>query len=177
MTTATMKLTRPAALIEAARSFAEPFTLEDLIVRGWELYPDYFGLAGHDHPNSHKCAAYLWGERGLLTLGHVVPLDDERYVFSDPPRPPKRNKKRKPAAPRQTTPAVVRECLGKAAVMVGPQNVGWREACELWDVMDGPTYAAKSDALHDLLRGVEHPDARLVLNVSQCLVGRFAAHL
>ena len=71
-----------AALVEAARGLKEPFTLAELTLAAWRLYPALFGLRGHEraYPSDHRVSGCLFGasgprRRGLLRKegrGYVV---------------------------------------------------------------------------------------------------------
>lgn len=60
---------------------AEAFTVEDLIVRAWGLYPESFSLRGYEgrHPDSNRVLAKLSGADGLCGLGWLEHTDQRTY--------------------------------------------------------------------------------------------------
>lgn len=62
-------------------SDAEAFTVEDLIVRSWEQFPESFSLRGYQtrHPDSNRVLAKLSGTDGLCGLGWLEHSDQRMY--------------------------------------------------------------------------------------------------
>lgn len=60
---------RQKILLAAVSLPADGFTVEDLVVRAWALYPESFTLAGHAYPDSNRVQAKLCGHEGLRGLG------------------------------------------------------------------------------------------------------------
>jgi hypothetical protein len=60
---------------------AEAFTVEDLIVRSWEQFPESFSLRGYQtlHPDSNRVLAKLSGTDGLCGLGWLEHTDQRMY--------------------------------------------------------------------------------------------------
>lgn len=60
---------------------AETFTVEDLIVRAWGLFPESFSLRGYEgrHPDSNRVLAKLSGADGLCGLGWLEHTDQRTY--------------------------------------------------------------------------------------------------
>lgn len=60
---------------------AETFTVEDLIVRSWEQFPESFSLRGYQtrHPDSNRVLAKLSGTDGLCGLGWLEHTDQRMY--------------------------------------------------------------------------------------------------
>lgn len=60
---------------------AEAFTVEDLIVRSWEQFPESFALRGYTtrHPDSNRVLAKLSGTDGLCGLGWLEHTDQRMY--------------------------------------------------------------------------------------------------
>lgn len=59
-------------VLEAAQTFRRGFSVEDLTVRCWELWPAVFGMRGHrGHADKHKVRGYLDGEKGLVQRGQL----------------------------------------------------------------------------------------------------------
>lgn len=60
---------------------AEAFTVEDLIVRAWEQFPESFALRGYHalHPDSNRVLAKLSGTDGLCGLGWLEHTDQRMY--------------------------------------------------------------------------------------------------
>lgn len=68
----TQKLTVRRKILLAAASLPEGgFTIEDLVVRAWTLYPESFSLTGHPYPDSGRVQPKLCGRDGLRGLGWV----------------------------------------------------------------------------------------------------------
>ncbi len=59
----------------------EAFSVEDLIVRSWQLFPDAFSLRGYfaKHPDSNRVLAKLSGADGLCGLGWLEHTDQRMY--------------------------------------------------------------------------------------------------
>lgn len=60
---------RQKILLAAMSLPADGFTIEDLVVRAWTLYPGSFTLTGHAYPDSNRVQAKLCGHDGLRGLG------------------------------------------------------------------------------------------------------------
>jgi len=60
---------------------ADVFSVEDLIVRAWQLYPEAFSLRGYHskHPDSNRVLAKLSGVDGLCGLGWLEHTDQRMY--------------------------------------------------------------------------------------------------
>ena len=60
---------------------ADAFSVEDLIVRSWQLYPEAFSLRGYfsKHPDSNRVLAKLSGVDGLCGLGWLEHTDQRMY--------------------------------------------------------------------------------------------------
>ena len=60
---------------------ADGFSVEDLIVRAWQLYPEAFSLRGYHskHPDSNRVLAKLSGVDGLCGLGWLEHTDQRMY--------------------------------------------------------------------------------------------------
>lgn len=60
---------------------AEAFSVEDLIVRAWEQFPESFALRGYHalHPDSNRVLAKLSGTDGLCGLGWLEHSDQRMY--------------------------------------------------------------------------------------------------
>jgi hypothetical protein len=60
---------------------ADAFSVEDLIVRAWQLYPEAFSLRGYHakHPDSNRVLAKLSGVDGLCGLGWLEHTDQRMY--------------------------------------------------------------------------------------------------
>lgn len=60
---------------------AEAFTVEDLIVRSWEQFPESFALRGYQarHPDSNRVLAKLSGTDGLCGMGWLEHTDQRMY--------------------------------------------------------------------------------------------------
>ncbi len=59
----------------------ESFSVEDLIVRSWQLFPEAFSLRGYHakHPDSNRVLAKLSGVDGLCGLGWLEHTDQRMY--------------------------------------------------------------------------------------------------
>lgn len=78
------ELTVRQKILMAAVSLAsdtEAFTVEDLIVRSWEQFPESFSLRGYQtrHPDSNRVLAKLSGTDGLCGLGWLEHSDQRMY--------------------------------------------------------------------------------------------------
>lgn len=52
-----------------------PFTLAQLVVAAWELYPEDFSLPGFpEHPDSNKVTTLVIGSRGLVARRQLIKL-------------------------------------------------------------------------------------------------------
>ncbi len=61
-----------AAIMRAARSFAGPFTKQQLVVAAYRMAPHLFGLRGfQEFPDSNTVLAYLYGKEGLVSRGLI----------------------------------------------------------------------------------------------------------
>lgn len=60
---------------------SEAFSVEDLIVRSWQLFPEAFSLRGYfaKHPDSNRVLAKLSGVDGLCGLGWLEHTDQRMY--------------------------------------------------------------------------------------------------
>lgn len=60
---------------------SDAFSVEDLIVRSWQLYPEAFSLRGYfsKHPDSNRVLAKLSGVDGLCGLGWLEHTDQRMY--------------------------------------------------------------------------------------------------
>lgn len=60
---------------------SDAFSVEDLIVRSWQLYPEAFSLRGYNskHPDSNRVLAKLSGVDGLCGLGWLEHTDQRMY--------------------------------------------------------------------------------------------------
>jgi hypothetical protein len=60
---------------------SEAFSVEDLIVRTWNLFPESFSLRGYfaKHPDSNRVLAKLSGADGLCGLGWLEHTDQRMY--------------------------------------------------------------------------------------------------
>lgn len=60
---------------------SEAFSVEDLIVRTWNLFPESFSLRGYHakHPDSNRVLAKLSGSDGLCGLGWLEHTDQRMY--------------------------------------------------------------------------------------------------
>ena len=58
-----------AALLIDRWSGVSAFTRDDLVVAAWRLWPESFGLSGHDYPCSGRVVAKLSGRTGLVGQG------------------------------------------------------------------------------------------------------------
>ncbi|MBI5516679.1 MAG: hypothetical protein HY909_23040 [Deltaproteobacteria bacterium] len=68
------------AAVALSPTDGEMFTVEDLVVRAWQLYPDSFGLRGYDgHPDSNRVLAKLSGNDGLCGMGWLEHLEARTY--------------------------------------------------------------------------------------------------
>lgn len=68
------------AVLAAARTLPQPFTLEELVLACWQARPDLFGMDGYEgYPDSHRTRCALYGPRGLLGQGRLVREGVKRY--------------------------------------------------------------------------------------------------
>lgn len=60
---------------------SDTFSVEDLIVRSWQCYPEAFSLRGYDgkYPDSNRVLAKLSGVDGLCGLGWLEHTDQRMY--------------------------------------------------------------------------------------------------
>lgn len=74
---------RQKILVSAAglSADAETFSVEDLIVKTWNLYPESFSLRGYHalHPDSNRVLAKLSGNDGLCGLGWLEHAESRMY--------------------------------------------------------------------------------------------------
>ena len=74
---------RQKILVSAASlsADAETFSVEDLIVKTWNLYPESFSLRGYhaQHPDSNRVLAKLSGNDGLCGLGWLEHAESRMY--------------------------------------------------------------------------------------------------
>jgi len=61
------------------REKRKTFSAEDLVVRAWEMYPDTFGLAGYDYPDSNRVLTNIMGTKGLRGKGWVQKVGTKQY--------------------------------------------------------------------------------------------------
>lgn len=63
---------------------AETFSVEDLIVKAWNLYPESFSLRGYhaQHPDSNRVLAKLSGNDGLCGLGWLEHAESRMYKIT-----------------------------------------------------------------------------------------------
>lgn len=76
---------RVALLAAAAAAFGtEPFTREQLAIAAWRAEPALFGMRGYEthHPDSHRVYSYLYGVRGVVQRGEVVPVGATMFQLS-----------------------------------------------------------------------------------------------
>lgn len=68
----------------AMGSDAETFSVEDLIVRSWKMFPESFSLRGFErlYPDSNRVLAKLSGADGLCGLGWLEHTDQRTYRIS-----------------------------------------------------------------------------------------------
>lgn len=74
-------------IVKAARQLAQPFGRTALVLAAWRADPPRFGLAGCEgqHPDCNKVLSYLYGRRGLIARGLVVPEGDLYRVAGEGP--------------------------------------------------------------------------------------------
>lgn len=60
-------------LLAAAKKLDSPFTVQDLTVVAWKMFPRTFGLKGHvaEHPDHNRVVAALCGGKGLVARGLI----------------------------------------------------------------------------------------------------------
>jgi hypothetical protein len=60
------------------------FTLEDLAVQAWKMFPSTFGLKGFTalYPDFNKLKTIVYGVKGLKTEGHLIRLDSGLWTVS-----------------------------------------------------------------------------------------------
>lgn len=75
---------RQKILLAAASLGDATFTVERLIVRAWERFPESFALRGFEaqHPDSNRVYAKLSGHDGLVGLGWAEHADQRMYRVS-----------------------------------------------------------------------------------------------
>ena len=61
-------LTVRQKILLAAESFSGVFSVEDLVVAAWRLYPEAFALRGYSCPDSNRVQSKLAGHGGLCAL-------------------------------------------------------------------------------------------------------------
>lgn len=81
---AELELTVRQKILLAASSLgeeADTFSVEDLVVRSWQFYPEAFSLRGYHgkYPDSNRVLAKLSGVDGLCGLGWLEHIDQRMY--------------------------------------------------------------------------------------------------
>jgi hypothetical protein len=73
-----------AAVAMGTGTEAENFSVEDLIVRSWKMFPESFSLRGFErlYPDSNRVLAKLSGADGLCGLGWLEHTDQRTYRLS-----------------------------------------------------------------------------------------------
>lgn len=83
------ELTVVERILVAAASLGgqgESFSAEDLVVRCWELFPDYFGLQGYakKYPDSNRVLTKIMGAKGgLRGKGWISKTGSKRYRLTE----------------------------------------------------------------------------------------------
>ena len=76
---------KAAVVLAVAKTFTQPFRLNDLSVACHRHDPEFFGMEGYKHhPDNHKIHSFLYGRRGLIRRGYLERVAEG--VFRVPPQ-------------------------------------------------------------------------------------------
>lgn len=66
-------------LVYAARGLSQPFSIEDLVLTAWRLFPRSFGLQDGKYPCSHRVSGILFGCGGPIAKGWMERASKSHY--------------------------------------------------------------------------------------------------
>lgn len=74
-----MPSTREKIMI-AASQLDPTFSLSDLMVRAWQLYPDEFGMREYPYPDTNRLVPRIYGAEGLIKRGRLRWVGDQLEI-------------------------------------------------------------------------------------------------
>jgi hypothetical protein len=152
-------------IMQAARSFREPFTIERLIVAAWMLDRVALGLAGYEHefPDSKKVSALVYGRRGLIAGGELAKIQSGLLHL------PERNNS---FSPYRLDLAM--KSLAYKLFMNGRKHlIVTSDAFRFWGIGDGGSV----ESFGKLVEDRDTPEKRALANCHDFLVGKFGKYL
>ncbi len=173
-------------ICEAIHAAGRPLTMEEVVVKAWELDRRVFGLRGFEqqYPNSRRVAESFYGDRGVLAARLIRKTDEGRYALTasglDLVIPPE-VAGTEPAPAAEHLPRVVQKALETEAYRLyskgHKESVTFSLACEFWGmpgkaIMRGEL-GDRVELFDELLRIRDDQELRVLANCHGWLRDKF----